>query len=179
VVGLFNCAQCQIDCLTCSNAISCTSCEGNRVIDSKQACVCKLGYFDDSVTTDCVSCSRTPYFCESCLFSTCLTCSPQSNRVLISRYCACASGHYALGSSCIGCSSFCTSCSSYTASSCLSCSPGWLLSNQQCVCPPGQSPVGVACQDCHPSCLTCSGPEIDSCLACDPLNNRAISSLGN
>jgi proprotein convertase subtilisin/kexin type 5 len=76
VVGLKNCVQCQIYCLTCSNAISCTSCEENRVIDSKQTCVCKVGYFDDSVTINCTRCSIAPYFCQSCLFSTCLTCSP-------------------------------------------------------------------------------------------------------
>ncbi len=161
VVGQSSCAACLASCFTCANAFSCSTCEGvlaRRVINSVQACVCEVGYYDDAVNPSCVKCDSAPYFCQSCLLSTCLTCGAGDNRALVNRYCACTSGFYSLGQKCIPCHRSCSACSSYTDDSCLSCTAGRFLSNSQCVCSPGQVLVGAACQDCHASCLACSGP---------------------
>lgn len=174
-VGEAFCAPCLYFCLTCLNAFSCSSCEGvidRRVIDSQLACLCELGYYDDSVNAACVSCNSVPYFCDSCVLSACLTCRVADNRVLRNRFCVCVSNYYLLGTNCIPCAPSCLTCSSFTASSCLSCRLGLSFAGGRCQCQPGQTLLTSSCVDCAPSCLTCSGPEVDDCLTCDPDENR-------
>lgn len=67
------CLQCSYECLTCVDALTCSSCDSSKFRSNPLTkCQCITGYFENS-TLQCQKCS---YYCLSCTDSvTCLTCN--------------------------------------------------------------------------------------------------------
>lgn len=131
------CVACHYSCATCSDSISCSTCQPNRTLLSGGLCNCISGMFDSSTTLTCQSCS---YPCVTCVTnsSRCLSCDSNRTYVSATNQCICNYGTYDTGLSCATCLSTCQTCTN--GSACLTCLLGSLRilnGSNSCVCPSG------------------------------------------
>ncbi|EWS76001.1 zinc finger lsd1 subclass family protein (macronuclear) [Tetrahymena thermophila SB210] len=178
------CTLCPKDlkCKTCSDEITCTSCNSGEYFYSNNTCdTCKEEYQIDGILCknckqNCLKCSSKDacsqctnrYFlksgnCEACNPSlNCLTCSDQLSCTSCTKdkyinpdgQCDfCREGYFIENQFCKKCSDNCQKCSS--VSQCIQCSQGYFLK-------------GNVCKQCTPqmNCLTCINE--NSCESCEP-----------
>lgn len=124
---------CQYTCATCSDGISCDTCNAAKFRQDNgttNLCSCLTGYYDDSVNELCPQCNLT---CLTCINSfTCSSCDSARMRTLnstpdyagnINYKCPCLYKYYspAPNLSCLPCHYSCAVCSSASSNNCLYC----------------------------------------------------------
>lgn len=173
-------------CLTCSNSLTCTSCDStlNRFLNTTQyTCDCIAGYYANSSNL-CAPCGSLCTTCNSS--STCLTCKPNLNRTLDTNNftCGCNLGYILISSTniCLLCQSTCLTCITNYTNRCGTCDNSTLRSlnstSFQCQCPTigyFDDGINLNCLACSYTCYTCSGSAI-YCTACPTGSNRAFNS---
>lgn len=172
-------------CLTCTNGITCTTCDAslNRSLNTTLfTCDCSVGFYQDSSGL-CAPCNT---LCASCATgTTCLTCKPNLNRTYNSNSstCDCLAGYILIVSSntCQTCQATCLTCVTNFTNRCLTCdsTTNRILNSTtfQCQCPLGYFDDGsrTTCGVCSYTCLTCSGNS-NACTSCPTGSNRVYNS---
>jgi proprotein convertase subtilisin/kexin type 5 len=141
------------NCLTCTSAVMCTSCES--------------GYFVDPITRLCLTCASAMPGCLTCSSSmACTSCDSAAQFGLSGSVCTCNAGYVLLGTECVTCGSAmpnCETCSSATI--CTSCSSSYFVNATTSQC--------STCLNAMPGCLTCTSSS--ACTDCDIASQFTLS----
>lgn len=172
-----SCRVCVFPCSTCTDSLSCLSCEiGFLNLLTYRCDFCPSSQYADTIKKQCVPCSGTLSNCDTCVNSTwCTTCSNGSyiyaGKCISAADCSRISGYYlnSQQAACLQCIAPCDSCVSQVA--CSSCLTGFLVaSNQTCShrCPQYffADSNSKSCQLCNSTvCRTCANTA-NTCLDC-------------
>ena len=185
--GTFNCLPCDLSCLTCSDATTCTSCgsavSGSNLYLYSGACLmtCPDTFYPDSSSKTCLGCDASCHTCSGPSATECLSCNSGSlfsaNNSCIS---SCGDGNYSSNSICTSCPIGCKTCTSATV--CTSCQNvngiPYYLSVSSCLlaCPTQTYAVNSSnqCVACDGSCASCYGTAT-YCLSCSGVLYHAYS----
>ncbi|CAD8113135.1 unnamed protein product [Paramecium sonneborni] len=182
---------CSSNCQTCldTNPLFCTTCDGYKfltldVINGTCSCQPPNGQYLDV----CKPCQDGYcYECEIHDFYQCITCKPESNRIIVDKQCMCSPGTYDPENEdqiCIFCDKSCLNCSSNSeCTECLDESISFrILIDNTCPCKIGYAEYEIKdnkCGQCHSRCQTCFQPADETtnqyCLTCIPGENRIVS----
>ncbi|KAL4470077.1 hypothetical protein ABPG72_008736 [Tetrahymena utriculariae] len=155
---------------------SCQSCIPGMYLTQQNTCSCPDGYYFDTSSKNCKSCSAG---CEQCSSSTiCTKCYPTNYKLNVNN-CDCDIGFYPDSSTslCLPCHKSCTTCSGPLITSCQSCKDATqTLVSGSCQCKQLNQFLDktFTCTPCDPQCESCSGISTH-CLTCDPSSNRQLS----
>jgi len=194
------CQICDKSCLTCSgpSVSQCIDCDYLVAIKtSDNRCICKAGYYRDTVTSTCLpcdskckECSTSASTCTVCYpgsFKSGTTCIAMSGWIWDSKYAVfkqnnkCLLREYLISNVCLPCDRACYTCNGPEDDNCTSCDPykPYALKNNSCTCQDGffEAYYGE-CMQCNPRCATCIGEEEDQCLTC-PYNSSPLMVSGS
>lgn len=185
-----SCRSCVFPCLTCTDSLSCLSCEiGFLNLLTFRCDFCPSSQYADTVKKQCVSCNGTLANCTTCVNSTwCTTCNNGSylycGRCISASDCNNNPGYYlnTQQAACLQCLAPCENCTSQVA--CTSCLTGFLIaSNSTCghSCPLYffADSNTKTCQLCNSSvCRTCTNTA-NTCLDCYSLTDPAKPPANN
>jgi proprotein convertase subtilisin/kexin type 5 len=108
-----SCSSAIPNCYSCSSASYCSSCYYLfSLSQNRTACICSIGYYMNSTTSQCSSCPYDCYACDSAL--NCLSCNASNYRELDSNTLRCVPmvGRYETGQNFANpCAKGCISCS--------------------------------------------------------------------
>ena len=144
-----NCHLCQPNwnCLECSSAMKCSSCEDGKYLDSSSCKDCSEG---------CAKCDNT---------SLCTECTNIESMELEGGVCKCMDGYFLSGDLCIKCNSDCLICTS--SSYCKTCADNSTPIDGKCSCPSGTYLAsGSTCKPCGELCIEC---DAKGCTKCSEL----------
>ncbi|KAM3137128.1 hypothetical protein pb186bvf_010856 [Paramecium bursaria] len=175
--------NCSTNCETCT-AFYCTSCiagatyiTGRCLICGPQnnrdtSCSCLTNFYDDGVTSSCVSCPQQCIGCTS--VNNCNACAIHYNTLPTCLFCD--DGYFYQGGICVQCDTSCLTCSN--SNSCILCQPNQIhLQSGLCsFCGQGYYSVSDICIKCDKKCSSCIGTPTN-CQAC--ATNRGGPSLCN
>jgi hypothetical protein len=171
------CLLCDASCDSCSGPgpSLCLSCKAYTAL-VQSLCVCRMGYYRDPVSTNCVPCHQSCLACDGGTDSNCKVCHKGGQ--LSSGRCVAANstiqlqpstGNFLQPNAPAACQVYDT-----PTQACLGCREHatYLQSATQCICQPGfkiNTLGDCVVASCYKRCSTCVGPSLYECTSCHKL----------
>jgi hypothetical protein len=184
IVTPFACADCHFSCFNCKGpgSTNCYSCKTGSYLQADGSCICKQGYFMDSVGV-CNPCHTTCKACDGPNDNNCLSCKQSNTYNPTTKVCECQRlpGTTRSTQSHL-CSTPHPSCATALATSslptdCLSCHPFATVVDGMCKCQDGyymDVNNNYQCKPCSADCLTCISAPDRECTTTNPASLRSL-----